>query len=46
MVDLYGAGSNEFVLERLWGSALTLVLLVAILMIGARVISKRYSVKV
>ncbi|MGJ4137848.1 phosphate ABC transporter permease PstA [Corynebacterium jeikeium] len=46
MVDLYGAGSNEFVLERLWGSALTLVLLVAILMIGARLISKRYSVKV
>ena len=46
MADLYGAGSNEFVLERLWGSALTLVLLVAILMIGARLISKRYSVKV
>ncbi|MGJ4051333.1 phosphate ABC transporter permease PstA [Corynebacterium macclintockiae] len=45
MVDLYSAGSNEFVLERLWGSALTLVLLVAILMIGARLISKRYSVK-
>lgn len=46
MVDLYGAGSNEVVLERLWGCALTLVLLVAVLMIGARLISKRYSVKV
>ncbi len=46
MLQMYGAGSNQYVLERLWGSALTLVILVAALMIGARVISKKFSVKV
>lgn len=46
MLQMYGAGNNEFVLERLWGTALTLVLLVAALMIGARIVSKKFSVKV
>lgn len=46
MLQMYRAGSNEFVLERMWGAALTLVILVAALMIGARLVSKRFSVKV
>ena len=46
MLQMYRAGTNQFVLDRLWGAALTLVLLVAALMIGARLISKRFSVKV
>lgn len=46
MLDMYKAGNNAVVLERLWGAALTLVLLVAALMLAARFIAKRYSVKV
>lgn len=46
MLQMYGAGNNDYVLERLWGTALTLVVLVAALMIGARFISKKFSVKV
>lgn len=45
MLEMYRAGNNEYVLERLWGTALTLVLLVALLMIGARYVAKRFSVK-
>lgn len=45
MLQMYGAGNNQYVLERLWGTALTLVVLVAALMIGARFISKKFSVK-
>ncbi|MBC2681217.1 phosphate ABC transporter permease PstA [Corynebacterium anserum] len=46
MLQMYRAGSNPFVLERMWGAALTLVFLVAALMLGARFISKRFSAKV
>lgn len=46
MLQMYRAGANEYVLERMWGAALTLVILVAALMLGARFISKRFSVKV
>ncbi|HIW96806.1 MAG TPA: phosphate ABC transporter permease PstA [Candidatus Corynebacterium gallistercoris] len=46
MLQMYRAGNEPYVLERLWGAALTLVLLVAALMLGARLISKRFSVKV
>lgn len=46
MLDMYKAGNNPVVLERLWGAALTLVILVAGLMLAARFISKRFSVKV
>lgn len=46
MLQMYRAGSNPFVLERLWGAAFTLVFLVGVLMIAARIISKRFSVKV
>lgn len=46
MLQMYRAGNNPAVLERIWGAALTLVILVAALMIGARLVSKRFSVKV
>lgn len=46
MLQMYRAGNDPYVLERLWGAALTLVLLVAALMLGAWFISKRFSVKV
>ncbi|KAB1502993.1 phosphate ABC transporter permease PstA [Corynebacterium sp. 320] len=45
MLQMYGAGSSDYVLQRLWGTALTLVLLVAFLMLSARFISKKFSVK-
>ncbi|WP_328361038.1 phosphate ABC transporter permease PstA [Mycobacterium sp. NBC_00419] len=40
-----GAGANPVPTDRLWGAALTLVLLIAILNIGARFISKFFSPK-
>ncbi|RAV32778.1 phosphate ABC transporter permease PstA [Corynebacterium heidelbergense] len=46
MLQMFRAGSQSVVLDRVWGAALTLVLLVALLTIGARLIAKRYSVKV
>lgn len=46
MLQMYRAGNDPYVLDRLWGAALTLVILVAALMIGARFVSKRFSVKV
>lgn len=46
MLQMYRAGNDPVVLERMWGAALTLVILVAALMLGARFISKRFSVKV
>ena len=46
MLQMYQAGTNQNVIDRMWGAAFTLVLLVAILMLGARLISKRFSVKV
>lgn len=46
MLQMYRAGSQAVVLDRVWGAALTLVLLVALLMIGARLVAKRFSVKV
>lgn len=45
MLDMYKAGVTEPVLEKMWGAAFTLVLLIAILNIGARIISAKYSVK-
>ena len=45
MLQMYRAGSNPFVLERLWGAAFTLVFVVGLLMITARLISKRFTVK-
>lgn len=45
MLDMYKAGTSVAVLDKLWGAALTLILIIALLNIGARVISARYSVK-
>jgi phosphate transport system permease protein len=40
-----GAGANPVPTERLWGAALTLVLLIAILNIAARLVAKIFSPK-
>lgn len=45
MLDMYKAGTTDAVLDKLWGAALTLVLIIALLNIGARVISAKFSVK-
>lgn len=45
MLDMYKAGASDPVLGKLWGAALTLVLIIALLNIGARFISARFSVK-
>lgn len=40
-----GAGANPVPTERLWGAALTLILLVAILNIGARLLARLFAPK-
>jgi phosphate transport system permease protein len=40
-----GAGSNPIPTDRLWGAALTLIVLIAVLNIGARFIAKIFSPK-
>jgi phosphate transport system permease protein len=40
-----GAGSNPVPTDRLWGAALTLIMLIAILNIGARFVAKIFSPK-
>lgn len=45
MLDMYKSGTTPNVLDKLWGAALTLVILVALINIIARAISSRYSVK-
>jgi phosphate transport system permease protein len=40
-----GAGANPVPTDRLWGAALTLVVLIAVLNIGARFVSKFFSPK-
>jgi phosphate transport system permease protein len=40
-----GAGSNPVPTDRLWGAALTLILLIAILNIGARFVAKIFAPK-
>lgn len=45
MLDMYKSGIQEPTLDKLWGAALTLVLMIAILNLGARFIAARYSVK-
>ena len=42
---MYKAGTSPAVLDKLWGAALTLVLIIALLNIGARIISAKFSVK-
>lgn len=45
MLDMYKSGAQPAVLDKLWGAAFTLVLIIAILNIGARIISAKFSVK-
>ena len=45
MLEMYKLQANPEVLARLWGAALTLVLIIAALNIGARLISAKFSVK-
>ena len=40
-----GAGANPVPTDRLWGAALTLILLIALLNIGARTVAKLFSPK-
>jgi len=40
-----GAGANPVPTDRLWGAALTLILLIAVLNIGARLVAKIFSPK-
>ncbi|WP_293768896.1 phosphate ABC transporter permease PstA [uncultured Corynebacterium sp.] len=45
MLDMYKAGAQPAVLDKLWGAALTLVIIIAILNIAARFIAAKFSVK-
>ncbi|WP_291476156.1 phosphate ABC transporter permease PstA [Corynebacterium sp.] len=45
MLEMYKLQANDQVLARLWGAALTLVLIIAGLNLAARFISHRFSVK-
>ena len=45
MLDMYKAGAQPAVLDKLWGAALTLVILIAVLNIAARIVSAKFSVK-
>jgi phosphate transport system permease protein len=40
-----GAGVNPVPTDRLWGAALTLILVIAVINIGARVIARMYAPK-
>ncbi|AKE39860.1 Phosphate transport system permease protein PstA [Corynebacterium camporealensis] len=45
MLDMYKAGVTDAVVDKMWGAAFTLVLIIAILNIVARIISAKFSVK-
>ncbi|AZA08560.1 Phosphate transport system permease protein PstA [Corynebacterium pseudopelargi] len=45
MLDMFKAGTAPAVLDKLWGAALTLVLIIALLNIGARWISAKFATK-
>lgn len=45
MLDMYKAGNTGAAFDKMWGAALTLVLIIAIINIAARVISAKFSVK-
>lgn len=45
MLDMYKAGSTPAVMDKMWGAAFTLVLIIAVLNIGARIISAKFSIK-
>ncbi|MBM7413570.1 MULTISPECIES: phosphate ABC transporter permease PstA [Nocardiaceae] len=45
MVDLQKAGTAALTSERMWGAALTLILIVAVLNIGAKLVSRFFAPK-
>ncbi|AKK11805.1 phosphate ABC transporter permease PstA [Corynebacterium uterequi] len=45
MLDMYKSGTQDPTLDKLWGAALTLVLMIGVLNIVARIIANKYSVK-
>ncbi|AFB73060.1 phosphate ABC transporter permease PstA [Corynebacterium pseudotuberculosis] len=45
MLDMYKAGTADAVLDKLWGAALTLVLIITVLNVLARFISSKFSVR-
>ncbi|MFC3850333.1 phosphate ABC transporter permease PstA [Corynebacterium hansenii] len=45
MLDMYKTGNTGAAFDRMWGAALTLVLIIAIINIAARAISAMFSVK-
>ncbi len=45
MLDMYKAGAQPAVLDKLWGAALTLVILIAVLNVAARWVSAKFSGK-
>ena len=45
MLEMWKSGATGFAAERLWGAALTLVVIVVVLNLLARAIAKKYSVK-
>ena len=45
MVDLQKAGTGALTSERMWGAALTLILIIALLNIGAKLVSKFFAPK-
>ncbi|WP_026196300.1 phosphate ABC transporter permease PstA [Corynebacterium lubricantis] len=45
MLDMYKAGTTEPLMDKLWGAALTLVILVVAINLAARFIAAKFSVK-
>ncbi|AWB82581.1 phosphate ABC transporter permease PtsA [Corynebacterium yudongzhengii] len=45
MLDMYKSGTQDPILDKLWGAAFTLVLMIAVLNIIARIIAEKFSVK-
>ena len=43
--DRYKLQANDQVIARMWGAALTLVLIIGLLTVAARIISRRFSVR-
>lgn len=45
MLDMYKAGNTGVAFDKMWGAALTLVLIIAVINIAARIVSAKFSVK-
>ncbi|MFE1514491.1 ABC transporter permease subunit, partial [Corynebacterium bovis] len=45
MLEMYKLQANDQVIARMWGAALTLVLIIGLLTVAARIISRRFSVR-